>query len=69
MENVQEEFNKIAKLYALLPFNYTLAEVEKVYEANPEWISRVVNEDYKLLDVLHDFRGILSNDEHFVPRL
>lgn len=66
---VKKEFDNIMKLYVSLPARYLLHEVEKVYKSNPEWVDRVINEDHRLFDVIHDFEGILSNNEHFVPRL
>ena len=44
--------------------------MSKMVELNPEWVIEVVNNgELKLSDVLHDFRGIYSEDEHFVPRI
>ena len=45
--------------------------LSKVVELNPEWVNEVVEQrnDYKLSDVLHDFHGIYSEDEHFLPRI
>ena len=44
--------------------------MSKMVELNPKWVEEVVNNgDLKLSDVLHDFKGIFSEDEHFVPRL
>jgi hypothetical protein len=44
--------------------------MRKMVELNPEWVEEVVsNGELKLSDVLHDFRGIYSEDEHFLPRI
>jgi len=44
--------------------------MSKMVELNQEWVEEVVNNgDLKLSEVLHDFRGIYSEDEHFVPRI
>ena len=44
--------------------------LSKVAELNPEWVEEVVNNgELKLSDVLHDFKGIYSEDEHFLPRI
>tara|TARA_R100000808_G_C2146675_1_gene154614 strand:- start:1745 stop:2254 length:510 start_codon:yes stop_codon:yes gene_type:complete len=51
--------------------------LSKVVELNPKWVERVVNSttglhtdgELKLSDVLHDFKGIYSEDEHFLPRI
>ena len=44
--------------------------LSKLVELNQEWVEEVVsNGELKLSDVLHDFRGIYSEDEHFVPRI
>ena len=45
----------------------------QVVQANKEWVEEVVKDfgftEHKLTDVLHDFRGIYSEDEHFLPRI
>ena len=44
--------------------------LSKVVELNPEWVKEVVtNGELKLSDVLHDFKGIYAEDEHFLPRI
>ena len=44
--------------------------IGRVAELNPEWVEEVVNNlEHKLTDVLHDFKGIYSEDEHFLPRI
>ena len=44
--------------------------LSKVVELNPEWVEEVVSHgELKLSDVLHDFKGIYSEDEHFLPRI
>ena len=44
--------------------------LSKVVELNPEWVIEVVNNgELKLSDVLHDFKGIYAEDEHFLPRI
>jgi len=44
--------------------------MSKMVELNQEWVIEVVNNgELKLSDVLHDFRGIYSEDEHFLPRI
>lgn len=44
--------------------------IGRVVELNPEWVEEVVNNlEHKLTDVLHDFKGIYSEDYHFVPRI
>lgn len=44
--------------------------IGRVAELNPQWVEEVVNNlDHKLTDVLHDFKGIYSEDEHFLPRI
>ena len=42
-----------------------------VVRLSPDWVNEVVEQrnDYKLSDVLHDFYGIYSEDEHFLPRI
>ena len=42
----------------------------KMVELNQEWVEEVVNNgNYRLTDVLHDFKGIYAEDEHFLPRI
>ena len=44
--------------------------LSKVVELNPKWVEEVVNNgELKLSEVLHDFKGIFSQDEHFLPRI
>jgi len=44
--------------------------IGRVAELNPQWVEEVVNNlDHNLTDVLHDFKGIYSEDEHFLPRI
>ena len=73
----------VPRLDVLIPMNFFLSEdwqlnfgvdsktaIGRVAELNPEWVIEVVNNgELKLTDVLHDFRGIYSEDEHFVPRI
>ena len=71
----------VPRLDVLIPMNFFLSEdwqlnfgvdsktaIGRVAELNPEWVIEVVNNgELKLTDVLHDFIGIFSEDEHFVP--
>jgi len=73
----------VPRLDVLIPMNFFLSEdwqlnfgvdsktaIGRVAELNPEWVIEVVNNgELKLTDVLHDFIGIYSEDEHFVPRI
>ena len=47
--------------------------LKQVVQANQEWVEEVVKEfgfnEHKVSDVLHDFRGIYADDEHFLPRI
>ena len=38
---------------------------------NPDWINNVTdrNQFITLADLCHDFVGLMSGDDHFVPRL
>lgn len=78
MNKQQEEL--AMRLDLLIPMkwisdNYTLSGnnkhiFSKMVELNQEWVKEVVNNgNHRLTDVLHDFRGIYSEDEHFVPRI
>ena len=51
-------------------------KVDKVIELVREWVERIVEYnidkgiDYvRMVDVVQDIRGILQEDEHFLPRL
>ncbi len=76
--NKQQELRM--KLDFLIPMNWMrdfsnqngdkIDILSNVVELNPKWVEEVVNNlEYKLTDVLHDFRGIYSEDEHFLPRI
>ena len=44
--------------------------LSKVVALNPEWVEEVVNNgELNVYEVLHDFKGIYSEDEHFLPRI
>tara|TARA_R110000850_G_scaffold131445_1_gene252303 strand:- start:156 stop:425 length:270 start_codon:yes stop_codon:yes gene_type:complete len=47
--------------------------IGRVVEINPVWVEKVVNATFetgiRLTDILHDFEGIYSEDEHFLPRI
>ena len=47
--------------------------LKQVVQANQEWVEEVVKDfgfnEHKVSDVLHDFRGIYADDEHFLPRI
>jgi hypothetical protein len=70
------------KLYIVMPLAIMqhFAEQKKVNEfeicemivkQNPEWVNRLFNNEtsYSLNDLKHDFVGLISNDEHFLPRI
>lgn len=73
----------VPRLDFLMPKNFFLSEewqlnfgvdgntaIGRVAELNPKWVIEVVNNgELRLTDVLHDFRGIYSEDEHFLPRI
>jgi len=73
----------VPRLDVLIPMNFFLSQdwqlnfgvdsktaIGRVAELNPEWVIEVVNNlEHRLTDVLHDFKGIYSEDEHFVPRI
>ena len=73
----------VPRLDVLIPMNFFLSQdwqlnfgvdsktaIGRVAELNPEWVIEVVNNgNHRLTDVLHDFRGIYSEDEHFLPRI
>tara|TARA_R110002167_G_scaffold9365_1_gene42761 strand:- start:619 stop:1200 length:582 start_codon:yes stop_codon:yes gene_type:complete len=77
--NKQQELKM--RLDVLIPMKWMLdfsSNVEReakdilsnIIELNQEWVAEVVNNgELRLTDVLHDFRGIYSEDEHFLPRI
>lgn len=58
-------------LWELPHYRHNKASVlGRVVEINPAWVIEVVNNnEHRMEDVLHDFRGIYAEDEHFVPRI
>ena len=63
------------KLKLKLPLSYW-GKVDKLVEIDKEWAERISKTnidkglDYvRMVDVVHDIRGILEQDEHFIPRL
>ena len=69
----QEELQM--RLQIKLPISYW-GRVEKAIELDKEWAERISKTnidkglDYvRMVDVVHDIRGILEEDEHFIPRL
>jgi hypothetical protein len=81
MNKQQEEL--AMRLDLLIPMNFFLSQewqlnfgvdskiaIGRVVELNSEWVIEVVNNlEHKVSDVLHDFKGIYSEDEHFLPRI
>ena len=73
----------VARLDFLIPMNFFLSQewqlmfgvdskiaIGRVVELNPKWVIEVVNNlEHRLTDVLHDFKGIYAEDEHFLPRI
>ena len=43
--------------------------IENVVALNQGWVEEVVNGEHSIIDVVHDFRGIYAEDEHFLPRI
>ena len=71
--NEQQELQM--RLQMKLPMSFW-NKVDKVIELDREWVERIVEYnidkgiDYvRMVDVVHDIRGILQEDEHFLPRL
>ena len=75
MNKQQEEL--AMRLDLLMPMkwisdNYPNVEhiFSKMVALNQEWVKEVVNNlEHRLTDVLHDFKGIYAEDEHFLPRI
>ena len=59
--------SNIQKIADTLPFQYVLSFFEAC-AMNKEWAKRLKMNN-RLFDILHDVNGILSKDEHFLPRL
>ena len=84
-ENLQKEREELAmRLDLMTPYkwiadNFTdgITDVQerwkimtKMVALNQGWVEEVLNNrDYAVSDVLHDFRGIYAEDEHFLPRI
>jgi hypothetical protein len=71
--NNQQELQMRLKIK--LPMSFW-NKVDKVIELDREWAERIVEYnidkgfDYvRMVDVIHDLRGILQKDDHFLPRL
>ena len=69
----QEELQM--RLQIKLPISYW-GRVEKAIELDKEWAERISKTNIdkwvdcvRMTDVLHDIKGILQEDEHFLPRL
>ena len=70
-----------ARLFIQLPYDVTEHySAQKGYAAsldlledfvlnNQEWSDAFMTESYSLNDVIHDFVGIVSEEEFFVPRI
>ena len=63
------------KLKLKLPLSYW-GKVDKLVKLDKEWAKRISKYnidkglDYvRMVDVVHDIRGILEQDEYFIPRL
>jgi len=59
--------SNIQKIADTLPLKYVLSFFEAC-AMNEEWANRLTMNN-KLFDILHDVKGILSKDKHFLPRL
>ena len=83
MNELQEEL--AMRLHLKMPYQWVvnniipskLSDVQerwkimvRMVELNEEWVKEVVNnQELKLYDILHDFKGIYSEDENFLPRI
>ena len=70
------------QLYAIMPLSVVARYAEQkqvsklelcvdVVSRNPKWAERLFDKDtYSILDdCIHDFVGLVNQDEHFVPRV
>ena len=70
------------QLYAIMPLSVVARYAEQkqvsklelcvdVVSRNPKWAERLFDEDTysSLEDRIHDFVGMVNQDEHFVPRV
>ena len=83
MQNLNEDYTTdlSIELWDLIP-NITLSHYARIQGKGEfdicheivmhqrEWVDRVFGERlWSLQDLMHDVVGIMSNDEHFVPRI
>ncbi len=84
MTNLKATSNEeiAAQLFLILPYNVTkhYSNQKKSFAApfdllrdfvtkNQEWSNAFMTESYSLNDVIHDFVGLVSDDEFFLPRI
>jgi hypothetical protein len=73
---------RVGQLYALIPQRVLqhFADQKKVnafdicemiVEKNTAWVNRLFDNEtsYCLNDLMHDFVGLIANDEHFISRI
>jgi len=69
-----------ARLFIVLPYNLTkhysnqkglstLDFLEDFVSKNQKWSDAFMTESYSQNDVIHDFVGIVSEEDFFVPRI
>jgi hypothetical protein len=71
-----------ARLFMVLPFEvtkhystkadgimYPSEVLEDFVLSNREWAEEFINGSYSHNDIIHDFVGIISKEEFFIPRL
>lgn len=82
MQNLNENYTTdlSIELWQLIP-NRILSHYSKIQDKGEfdicheivinqrEWVDRVFTGIWSLNDLMHDAVGIISNDEHFVPRI
>mgnify|MGYP003111336512 FL=1 len=64
---LKNPLSNVQKIANTLPLQYVLSFFEAC-AMDEEWANRLTMDD-RLFDILHDVKGILSKDKHFLPRL
>jgi hypothetical protein len=59
------------KLPQLANNTYLLMDIAMVFLDNPKFAQAVIDHrhDMRAEDLAHDIKGLMSRDEHFVPRI
>ena len=76
----QQQKEKQLNLWKIIPMQTMLTiwkeenlmpheQCKIVIETAPEWVKLVLNNDYSVFDVVHDFTNLAKQEPFFVPRI